>query len=243
MQSGGLLERPRRGSPASSLRAARPARPCPAWEREATRHGPRPFPCPPPKAWLRRAEGPERARESERGRSGPARPPGTRGREGGANVPGPTEAPLRLPRRGPRARIAEGLSPGRLPCGGNGAETRWPRSRPAAPTRVLLRSSLGPFVPESRPACGSESRRRAVRALWRRCRRRARLPASARAPLRLLLRALREPLWIVKARSVLGTRPGFMLALGSSSAYAGFRPLLSSSQAAVSRLNLTHQRP
>lgn len=182
MQSGGLLERPRRGSPASSLRAARPARPCPASEREATRHGPCPFPCPPPKAWLRRAEAPERARERERGRSGPARPPGTRGREGGANVPGPTEAPLRLPRRGPRARIAEGLSPGRLPCGGTERRrggpdpvprprrasfpaARWAplsqsRSRPAAQNRVAeLCARFGVGV-DGGPGCPASARAR-----------------------------------------------------------------------------------
>lgn len=158
-------------------------------------------------------------------------------------MPGPPEAALRLPGRGPRARIAEGLCPGRLPCGGaerrrGGPDpaprprrasfpaARWAplsqsRARPAAQNRVAeLCARFGVGV-DGGPGC----------------------PAWARAPLRLVLRALREPLWIVKARSVLGTRPGFMLALGSSSAYAGFLPHLPSSQAAVSRLNLTHQRP
>lgn len=134
---------------------APPAPPGPALPRSGRPRatGPVHSPGPAPKAWLRWAEASEQGRERE---AAPGQL-GLRALEAVKAVrtcPGPRRPPCASPgaARGRGSRRA--LSPGRLPCGGNGAETRWPRSRPAAPTRALP-CSLDPFVPESRSACGS----------------------------------------------------------------------------------------
>lgn len=188
LQRSGLLERPRWGSSASSLRA--PAPPGPAAPRSgrprataAGRPGPRPLPRPRARGQAAVGGGaaPERASEA------PPRQFGPRARRGRARAHGGLPAPL-------RARPAGGQRGGPSPPAlrGDAAEARRPGSRPADAARGLPRCAFGPFVPESCLASGSEPRRRAVRALWRRCRRREAWPASPRAPLRPVPGALRE---------------------------------------------------
>lgn len=160
-----VLSPPRSGAPDAPLqRAANPgeaacglvgppprAPPGPAQERRP--HAP-PAPSSPraQRLTLAAAGGSARAREGERGPSPPAQPQGARGREGGgADVPGPTEASRHHPRG---ARLApSGPSPAEARREGRGGGRYPARSPDARPS-----GSLGPFVPQSCSAGGSESR-------------------------------------------------------------------------------------
>lgn len=146
LQRSGLLERPRWGSSASSLRA--PAPPGPAAPRSgrprataAGRPGPRPLPGPRARGQAAVGGGaaPERASEA------PPRQLGPRARRGRARAHGGLPAPL-------RARPAGGQRGGPSPPAlrGDAAEARRPGSRPAdaafpaAPSAPLSQSRAWP---------------------------------------------------------------------------------------------------
>lgn len=196
LQRSGLLERPRWGSSASSLRA--PAPPGPAAPQSgrprataARRPGPRPLPR--PRACGRAAVG--GGAGLGRASEAPPRQLGLRAREAGSaarTCPGPRRPPRATPgaARGRAARRA--LCPGRQPCGAK--RRRRGGSWPAPWTRRAAFSA-------ARSAPLSQSR--AWPAAWNRvaelCARfgvrvdggRA-WPASPRAPSRLVPGALRE---------------------------------------------------
>lgn len=117
-------------------------------------------------------------------------------------MPGPTEASLRHPWHSVRAGIAKGpLSPGRLPCGGDGTETRGPGSRPrprrtASPAARSAPLSHGRAQPKTRNPVVDLCARSGVGVD---CRGGCRL--SPRAPWSLVLRAFQEPLqWLWHAQ-------------------------------------------
>lgn len=160
MQSGGLLERPRRGSPASSLRAARPARPGPALPGSGRPRATGPVRSP---ALRRRPGCGARKGRSGRGRASEAAPGrrGLRAREAERAVPtcpGPPRPPCAFPgaARGRGSRRAclraacpaggterrrGGPDPAPRPRRASFSAARWAplsqsRARPAAQNRV-----------------------------------------------------------------------------------------------------------
>lgn len=236
------------GTPLAALRRPRGARGLLLARRPPRRIGPspgagghapapRPRPLPGPRACgLVAAGGTAGADQGERGSS---RSLGARSPEGGSDVRGPTEASLRPPWRGLRAETAGREDDGGLPRAACQAE-RTDR-RPGGPDPALRPC---PLLPRPLSAAVELGRRLG-----------ATLRALASPPARpgagacgWLSRGPFDP----KARSVLGTRPGFLLALARPQpvlpptpipffawAGAGVLPLPSSRP----RLHLTHQGP